>query len=501
VRHSLDDLSDLCAWELFPTGTTPWSGDDWHIWGLADVEAAVAAIPKWIERTDWDGAGVDIDKWFVAGHSNGGQGAWYILTHRPDKVIAAAVVSGYSSIPNYVPYTFWHTMEPAKEGLIQSALLPYRHELLLENAKDIPVVQQHGSADDNVPVYNARLMSQRIHQAGAYSEYFEMLDRPHFWKGVMATKPLSHFFNEHLERHREEKATNVPLHLRNFTVVVADPGDMGSKNGLVVLNLQNQGRLGKVSMLYDPLTTACAFRTINVWNFLLPRGYYDCSRVTIDGTPVTLSAQSEHGNVLHKSDNGWTVVQSHRPHIRTGRQRGNMDAMLRTLGTFSIVTHSPGVESIALEISRNLCQYYNADTDITSNYTLALSRPGNIISVAVGADLPQLSWKFAIQADDQGLGIYYYVYGQETFYSSTKFGLAATFLRPLPDGRLELVVWAAEQSGLSTAARLVPMLTGSGQPDFVVADREMLRKGVEGTLALGFFDSFWDVVHESYLAQ
>ena len=398
-----------------------------------------------------------------------------------------------------MPYTFWHTTEPTKEGLVQSALLPYRHELLLENGKDIPVLQQHGSADDNVPVYNARLMSQRIHQSGAYSEYFEVPGRSHFWKGVMATKPLSHFINEQLDRHMEEKTANVPLHLLNFTIVVADPGDMGSKNGLKVLNLQNQGKLGKVSLLYDPLTRACAYHTVNVWNFFLPPGYLDCSWTTIDGIPTTL-ARVEHGNILHKSDNGWTLGQSHRPNIRTGRQNGNMDAILRTLGTFSIVTHSAGVERIALQISRNLCQYYNADTDITSNYTSALSKPGNIVSVAVGGDLPQLSWDFAIQVDEEGLSIDYYVAGRVMFFSSYTPGLAATFLRPLPDGRLELVVWAAEQSGLSTAARLVPMLTGSGQPDFVVADRDMLRKGVEGTLALGFYDSFWDVAPESYLA-
>jgi hypothetical protein len=30
VAHSLDPLPDICAWVLFPTGVTPWSGDDWR---------------------------------------------------------------------------------------------------------------------------------------------------------------------------------------------------------------------------------------------------------------------------------------------------------------------------------------------------------------------------------------------------------------------------------------------------------------------------------------
>lgn len=30
VRHMLDQVPDLHAWVLFPTGVTSWSGDDWR---------------------------------------------------------------------------------------------------------------------------------------------------------------------------------------------------------------------------------------------------------------------------------------------------------------------------------------------------------------------------------------------------------------------------------------------------------------------------------------
>jgi len=72
VRHALDPLN-LCAWSVFPTGSTPWSGDDWHVWGFADVEAAIESIPAWIESIGWDGPGVNTKRWLVAGHSNGGE--------------------------------------------------------------------------------------------------------------------------------------------------------------------------------------------------------------------------------------------------------------------------------------------------------------------------------------------------------------------------------------------------------------------------------------------
>ena len=83
-------------------------------WGFVDVEAAVASIPTWIKHVKWKGLGVDVNRWIVTGHSNGGtyclpteavayslttgQGTWYSLTHRPDKLVAAAPISGYASI-------------------------------------------------------------------------------------------------------------------------------------------------------------------------------------------------------------------------------------------------------------------------------------------------------------------------------------------------------------------------------------------------------------------
>ena len=49
-------------------------------------------------------------------------------------------------------------------------------------------------------------------------------------------------------------------------------------------------------------------------------------------------------------------------------------------------------------------------------------------------------------------------------------GLGAIFLCPLKGGRLGLVVWGADEVGLRTASRLVPLRTGVGQPDFIVVE-------------------------------
>lgn len=502
VRDALQDLPDLCAWILFPTGVTPWSGDDWHVWGLADMEAAVAVIPRWIEQVDWTGPGVDINRWLVTGHSNGGQGVWYVLTHRPDKVFAAAAVSGYSSIQNYVPYVWWHTMDPHREAVVQSALLNYRHELLLENTRGIPVIQQHGSADRNVPAYNSRLLAQRIQQAGANSDYYEYWGKPHFWNGVMTTQPLRDFFNEQLDvadRADGLRGTN----LSDFTLVVANAGEMGSKNGVEVLKMRVPGRLSKIHFTLKASTATCGFNTVNVLAFRLQPGLYAaCEKFVVDGEKFTQPARGR-GTIFTRDKQSWNAVDRAPDDHDEERSHelGGMDAILRSHGAFSVISHSSGVEHISLQVSRNLCQYYAADTVVSANYSEALETIGNIVSIAIGSDLPSnAEGQPDLTVDRKGASI---VSNGERYHWHAKHhrGLAAIFLRPLSGSRLELVVWGVDARALETSARLVPLLTGGGQPDFIVTDSTMLWKGVEGTLALGFFDWEWKVSGNSYIGS
>jgi predicted esterase len=282
VAHAMDPLPDLCAWILFPTGVTPWSADDWHNWGFADVEAAVNSIPEWIKTTGWQGVGVDTEKWFISGHSNGGQGSWYALTHRPDKVFAAAPASGYLSIHSYVPYQFWRTMDPRRRAVLEASANSYRHELLASNAKGIPIFQQHGSMDDNVPAYHSRLMSQLLSETGWPSKYSELSGKGHWFDGIMTTVGLQEFYREQLNNQKPLSNSSV------FELVVANPGDMGSKEGVEVLYLEDPGQLGKVHASYDHDLTEWSFKTGNVLAFQLNNKKGIPNQVKIDGQSIPL---------------------------------------------------------------------------------------------------------------------------------------------------------------------------------------------------------------------
>jgi hypothetical protein len=196
--------------------------------------------------------------------------------------------------------------------------------------------------------------------------------------------------------------------------------------------------------------------------------------------------------------------------VRHRRQLGPIDSILRTRGAIQIVTNSDNgeakaVQHTALQISRNLLQYFSADTEITAELTRAINnKTGSVINISLGADL--------LQDSSQTTGAHHAItihpdrilirdaQGAVRDYRDRGRGLAAIFLRPLPDERLELVVWGVDEASLRIVSRLVPTLTGTGVPDFVIADSAMLWKGIEGTLAMGFFDEHWNVSLNAFLS-
>ena len=184
---------------------------------------------------------------------------------------------------------------------------------------------------------------------------------------------------------------------------------------------------------------------------------------------------------------------------RRGAQLGPLDSILRSVGRFLIRTSNP-VSDVTMQIARNLFQYFAADSEIIDINAAVGSQPGNVISVTLGSDSSVLgSHSEPIGLDSDGR---LYIRGHEGMKAvfPLEVGMGAIFLRPLVDERLELLVWGFDKQGLRQAARLVPMLTGVGQPEFVVVSKRCISKGVAGVLAMGSFDKFWNVSEAAFIS-
>ena len=69
-----------------------WQGLDWHGPSAADAFAAVSALSRILSSSGlgrWTEWSFDTDtRVILMGHSNGGQGAWYMASRWPDRVLA-----------------------------------------------------------------------------------------------------------------------------------------------------------------------------------------------------------------------------------------------------------------------------------------------------------------------------------------------------------------------------------------------------------------------------
>ena len=505
VRHSFDGANFLPCWMLFPTGMSPWSGDDWHTWGLMDIYASLEAASMWPVYNDWRWPGIQTDALIVTGHSNGGQGAWQFAMRHPDHIIAAVMASGYTSIQNYVPYAMWTEADPHQNAVLETSLGSFKHELFIENLQGTPVFIQHGSDDNNVPVYHSRLMSALAEQSQINFTFAEIPGKGHWFDGAMTTAPLLDFYEQFCKP--DAKPPPVPS---EFSFVVPLSDDMSTKHGFSIDQLQSPDRLGRVDVKAEERTDGTILWRVKTTNirrlhFDFYFSYYP-DAVQLDASPSIIEFDDQFmvsTSFVALGNGYWSLEPEFWPSLdqRTGLQRGAMDAIFRTRGHFEIVYSLGSAQSfeIAVQVSRNLLQYFGADAVIrgSDNHEFARSAIGNVISIVLEAQTPSSQLKsFPLHADKAGIWLRH---ATGTRFIDSKVARGAAWLQPLPDERLELVIWGIDAEGLEQAARMVPTLTGVGQPDFVVFSKDASWKGHAGTLAMGFFDYSWNISAGSYL--
>ena len=173
-------------------------------------------------------------------------------------------ICSFVYLSGYVPYQTWAEADPRVTLAVQNSLRSFRHELLVRNFNGIPIMQQHGSADDNVPPFHSRRMNQLISQSSddPCHEYRELEGKNHWFEGVMSTPLLRKFYNEILGN-----GTEPPQLPQKFGIVIANPADIASCGGLVVDQLVTPDQLGKIEVAQDTTTAAWVLTTSNILRF------------------------------------------------------------------------------------------------------------------------------------------------------------------------------------------------------------------------------------------
>lgn len=468
---------------------------------------------------------IDQDRIYLSGHSMGGYGTWFHGTRHPDLWAAISPQAGYAD------YFLYH---PAmRRG---RAVPPFRRKLLTEasplqfaeNLLHVPAYVIHGAQDENVSVEHARRMTTRLRQLGYRFIYDENPEGGHWWgpRGqyygteVVDKPPIYEFFQQFRRtrsprtvRYRttslrynhaywvtidemdtvyaiaeiQAEATNanrVDIDSKNVTQFTLDlktcPIDPHGvltvvvngrtaysepppRSGRLTLRRHDRGRFLQILQPEDAAITGSGGLTSDAFAAVLNDGriehYVPVLKPSLAKTPTVFGPIADAFNspflfVVGASGDSEEWLRANRRAAHWAavnwRSRANGRVWIKT----------------GNEVTPQDLQHFNLILfgDPSSNRWIA----------RINSSLPIRFEDGRIVANDRAVG------GEHA-------GLLMIYPNPLNPRKYVVVVGGTTP----TAVRLAHRVGFTGLPDFVVFDRQSLRRGESSYPLAGFFDKYW----------
>jgi len=136
-------------------------------WQQAGGEAALAEVDRTVAEFHGDSSRI-----YLTGYSAGGNGAWFLSFHHPDRFAAVVVVCGFvSDFTGKQSHVFYPSIVPGSGN--------DRYTTVAQQLKSVPIWIFHGNADRNVSVEESRKMAAALRAVGADVHYTELADVDH----------------------------------------------------------------------------------------------------------------------------------------------------------------------------------------------------------------------------------------------------------------------------------------------------------------------------------
>ncbi|KAJ7871501.1 hypothetical protein B0H14DRAFT_3570057 [Mycena olivaceomarginata] len=466
------------SWLVAPSGLTSW-GLDWHgpsandAWGSVD---AVVAI----------------------GHSNGGQGAWYLASRFPDRVLGLVPASAYIKSQAYVALLLSrsaHFIDPAVRAILESSLTPDDNDLFLSNLVDTPILAIHGGSDENVPVWHSREAVSVIKtwNAEANVTFQEDPGQRHWYPSVLKNNQVQAFLDGVLQTASGRRPRS-----KTFTLTVAIPAESGSLHGLKIERLSVPGRLGRLTVNVLP-DNKLRVVTTNVDRFSIDASLWDdIESLRADSALLEFSPQLRSGVVSFQKE-GRKSWKSEVPDQKAPAQASaRIQSFLSTDAPFHLVVldnSSSRDVSMALRIAHDLNAYHRLDAEIIlgneafQDRLADSSATGNILIIGNTAS-PSLASLLGKQRTPFRSENNVLTFKDATFDEA---GQGILFLHPHPHNATGQILFllSTDASGLERAGRLFPIRTGVTVPDWLITSSRADETGAAGVLGAGVWGAGW----------
>ncbi|CAH1756508.1 258_t:CDS:10 [Entrophospora sp. SA101] len=407
------------AWIVLPTGRTPW-GYDWHGPSKKNIDFAIFNLKELMP-------GVPKDK----RHSNGGQGAWFYISHYPDSIIAGTPVAGYIKIQYYVPY-YWNSdayIDPILKGV------------------GIPILARVGGEDDNVHPIHSRMLVRLVNEHSNNTNAIglsEIANQGHWFDNIMSDTIMQNFLDQHLLSNTESNNdiennsnnSNGIIFPKKFTITLMNPASFGSKFGIKVDQLIVPYRLGKIEVEInqgEDEKFIWKLQTTNILRFKFLENF-------------------KSKDLIRNSN-------------------------FQTYGPIHQILESNSSLKIIIGTSKNK----NNDTKMFLNMAKEISSRNLIL---LGGELDNKVTRRILKERESEVKFN----RDGTFRIQNKIfkesGIGILFLHPYQNNNLALIIAGLDAIGYDQILKLFPKRTGVPVPDWIIISKDARWKGVGGVLVI-----------------
>ncbi|KAI9202381.1 uncharacterized protein BJ171DRAFT_514823 [Polychytrium aggregatum] len=514
------------AWTVFPTGRTPW-GFDWHGPSHLNVEAALWALRELpgVPVDERAAVAVDIEKIAYSGHSNGGQGAWWMISHYPDKALAGLPASGYMKIQMYTPYYMrigWAYSDPQIRAVLESSIAENDIDLYAANMAGIPIHARTGAEDDNVPPLHTRRIVRMVNEWNQMPNSIEFSEIPgqgHWFDGVVDDDETQQFLDRHIDLDINP-GLPLPRLPDAFTIQTLNPASTGSKGGIRILQLEVPFRLGIIRVHRHG--TQWIFNTTNVRRFMFVEDIRDeqLQSWSIDGTDFAHPPQFGRSYLRTEGSETWVLSEdliwlSVERHPST---YGPIHQILNHPFRIVIPSNPPPEEA---DIFRKAAQHLAASWYLFGRGTTQIVRDTEVLDglaarfnlIVLGGPSVNLYAKRREDEIKQSNLVHFLPSGGFQI-ANKKYELPGTgilFLAPSPTrARMGVFIAGTDEIGFHRALWSLPFRTGLTVPDYLVVGDEYGdpstgwtagsgnayggagTKGTGGVFAAGYWNNMWE---------
>lgn len=481
------------GWILMPTGLTSWGLD----WTMASKQAYEDLLKsEYYAPLTTRAPG---NRLFVIGHSNGGQGALYALTHDPDRFAGGFIASGYVNMQEYVSNNWQasrNVLDPVLQGILQSSLSVFHNDLFASHLVGKPITIKYGSCDNNVPRWNSRLLASLISQwslkTGEASEYprlIEVPDKGHWWDGVLSSEDVCKTIRDADEATARPPP---PVMVKHFVVNAVVPSETGPLHGVQILETAIPGRLARIEVRIGD-NSAVNMRTVNVARMTIAGGLRYFPKLFIDGVPCT--GQADRGDLVHIARRGQEWIYTNV--LNRPRLLCPISLFLSAPSRIFVILpkHNKGnlrrkaYESVAKRWALDVLLYLTVNVYVVEEDDLNESMCGpRDYHVFMGGPREN--------ASSRTVGGICVAQGSITIRGRTFSEPGTALLYSVPHLRhphvgKALVLTGTDEEGIERAGRLLPVRTGVPVPEWIVVGKDADRFGAGGVVAAGWYDNAW----------